>query len=131
MQCLLGRYRSALHYPRRGLAVAGVPVNERNRGSLMGALAEACLGDGQVGPAVRYADLAVEAMRRADFRHGEAVALRRLGRMLFRRGDPVGGIQQLRLALALFTEVGSAEADEVRAELRAWTSRIPSAPSSA
>ncbi|MEV4465905.1 BTAD domain-containing putative transcriptional regulator [Micromonospora echinofusca] len=124
VQCLLGRYRSALHYLRRGLAVAGVPVNERNRGSLMGTLAEACLGDGQVGPAVRYAELAVEAMRRADFRHGEAVALRRLGRMLLRRGDPAGGIQQLRLALALFTEVGSVEADEVRAELRARTARV-------
>ena len=123
VQCLLGRYRSALHYLRRGLAVAGVPVNERNRGSLMGTLAEACLGDGQVGPALRYAELAVEAMRRADFRHGEAMALRRLGRILRQRGDPTRGTQQLRLALALFTEMGSGQVDEVRVELRARTSR--------
>ncbi|SCG48928.1 AfsR/SARP family transcriptional regulator [Micromonospora halophytica] len=118
MQCLLGRYRSALHYLRRGLAVAGVPVNERNRGSMMGTLAEACLGDGQVGPAIRYAELAVEAMRRADFRHGEATALRRLGLMLCQHGDAARGIQQFRLALAILTDVGSAEADEVRAQLR-------------
>ncbi|MGC5331235.1 AfsR/SARP family transcriptional regulator [Micromonospora sp. DT62] len=119
VQCLLGRYRSALHYLRRGLAVAGVPVNERNRGSMMGTLAEACLGDGQIGPAIRYAELAVEAMRRADFRHGEAAALRRVGLMRCQHGDAARGIQQLRLALALFTEVGSVEADEIRAQLRA------------
>ncbi|MCX4471675.1 tetratricopeptide repeat protein [Micromonospora sp. NBC_01655] len=118
VQCLLGRYRSALRYLRRGLAVAGVPVNERNRGSMMGTLADACLGDGQIGPAISYAKLAVEAMRRADFRHGEAVALRRLGLMLCQHGDVGRGAEQLRLALAIFTEVGGVEADEVRAQLR-------------
>lgn len=119
VQCLLGHYASALRYLRRGLAVVGVPVNERNRGSLMGTLAEASLGAGQVGPAIKYAELAVEAMRRADFRHGEAVALRRLGLMLCQHGDVARGTQQLRLALAIFTDVGGAEADEVRALLRA------------
>ncbi|MEU4568900.1 BTAD domain-containing putative transcriptional regulator [Micromonospora sp. NPDC023956] len=118
VQCLLGRYHSALRYLRRGLAVAGVPVNERNRGSMMGTLADACLGAGQVESAIRYAELAVEAMRQAEFRHGEAVALRRLGLMLCRHGDVDRGVRRLRLALAVFTDVGSPEADEVRAELR-------------
>lgn len=119
VQCQLGRYRAALDYLQAGLAVAGVPVNERNRGSVMGTLADACLGDGQTGPAVRYAELAVEAMRRADFRQGEAVALRRLGAMLCEHGDPERGVQQLRLSLALFTDLGAGEADDVRTQLRA------------
>ncbi|BCL16070.1 AfsR/SARP family transcriptional regulator [Micromonospora sagamiensis] len=118
VQCLLGRHHSALRYLRRGLAVAGVPVNERNRGSMMGTLADAYLGAGQVDSAIRYAELAVAAMRQAEFRHGEAVALRRLGLMLCRHGDVDRGVRQLRLALAVFTDVGSPEADEVRAELR-------------
>lgn len=118
VQCLLGRYHSALRYLRRGLAVAGVPVNQRNRGSMMGTLADACLGAGQVAAAIRYAEQAVEAMHQAEFRHGEAVALRRLGLMLCRHGDVDRGVRQLRLALAVFTDVGSPEADEVRTELR-------------
>lgn len=118
VQCRLGRYRAALDYLQASLAVAGVPVNERNRGSIMGTLADACLGDGQTGPAIRYAERAVEAMRRADFRHGEAAALRRLGAMLCEHGDTERGVQQLRLALALFTDLGGSEADEVRAQLR-------------
>ncbi|MFB6396193.1 BTAD domain-containing putative transcriptional regulator [Polymorphospora lycopeni] len=119
VQCMLGRYSSALRYLRRSLAIAGVPANERNRGSIMGTLADAYLGAGRPGPAIRYAELAVEAMRRADFRHGEALALRRAGRMLCAHGDPGRGIEQLRLALALFTDLKLPEAAEVRAELRA------------
>ncbi|MEV0425636.1 BTAD domain-containing putative transcriptional regulator [Micromonospora sp. NPDC050495] len=121
VQCRLGRYRAALDYLRASLAVAGVPVNERNRGSMMGTLADACLGDGQAGPAIRYAELAVEAMRRADFRQGEATALRRLGTMLCDHGDTERGVQQLRLSLALFTDLGAGEADDVRAQLRLRT----------
>lgn len=119
VQCRLGRYRAALDHLRASLAVAGVPVNERNRGSVMGTLANACLGDGQTGPAIRYAELAVEAMRRAGFRQGEATALRRLGTMLCEHGDAERGVQQLRLSLALFADLGDSEADAVRAQLRA------------
>jgi DNA-binding SARP family transcriptional activator len=113
----LGQHRSALRQLRRALAIRGLPLNERHRGSVLSSLADAYLGDGQPAAAIEHATLAVQAFRQADFRHGEAEALRQLGRILAGQGETEQATDQLRLALTLFTALGSTQAQPTRAEL--------------
>ncbi len=113
----LGQHRSALRYLRRSLAVRGMPLNERHRGSVLGSLADAYLGDGQHSRAAEHAQLSVEAFRRADYRHGEAIALRQLGRILAAQGEIRPALGQLRLALTMFTALGSEQSRQTRAEI--------------
>ena len=113
----LGRHRSALRYLRRSLAVRGMPLNERHRGSVLGSLADAYLGDGQPARAAEHAQLSVEAFRRADYRHGEAIALRQLGRIHAAQGEVQPALGQLRLALTMFAALGSEQARQTRTEI--------------
>ena len=113
----LGRYDSARRYLRRSLNLRGVTGNERNRGDTFSSLVDVYLGTGRIGPAIRHAELAIKAYQRAGFRRGEALARRRLGRLLREHGDTGPGTEQLERAMALFTSLGCDEAAEIREEL--------------
>lgn len=111
----LGAHPKAAAHARDALALARKAGFRVREGQALTALAEVCLGRGDIDEAADHATHAIRLHRETGHRLGEARALMVLGHALLRRGGPGVAVEHWREALTLFADIGTPEADRVRA----------------
>lgn len=115
----LARPDRARAHASRALVMAREAGLQLLEGQALATLAGIDLDQGEPDQARQHAEQALELHRATGHRLGQARALVTLGRALRDSGGAEAALPCWREALALFTEAGSPEADQIRALLRA------------
>jgi DNA-binding SARP family transcriptional activator len=112
-----GRYSRAICYLRRALALCRQAGYPRGEIWALRSLAEALTGAGQVDAARAELTVASQLAAQAGNTYQEASAHRDLAKSYYSGGSIALAREHWQLALTSFTELGTPEADQVRAEL--------------
>jgi DNA-binding SARP family transcriptional activator len=113
----LDRIAEARHAVERAVELATAGDFRVLMGDAFVAFAAVEAAAGRLGEAVAYAERAAALQRETGHRLGEARALRELGQALHDRGETEAAVASLRQAYARFSEIGSPEAEQLRARL--------------
>ncbi|HEY7265692.1 MAG TPA: tetratricopeptide repeat protein [Trebonia sp.] len=113
------RPEDAVRYLREALALNRELGNEAGEADALNSLGEVLLAAGQLDRARAEYGVALGLAAQAGEKYQEARAHRGLGEARRASGDPSGARRHWRQALDLFSELGTPEADQVRAQLDA------------
>jgi tetratricopeptide (TPR) repeat protein len=111
----LGRLAEASDAAREAVALARAGAYRVEEGNALTTLAAIEVTAGRLAEGVTHAEQALVIHRETGHRLGEARALRELGNGQQRRGDTDAAAVSRRRAVTLFVEIGSPEAEQVRA----------------
>lgn len=113
----LGQLTTAIEHHQRGLRIAAEIGDDHLAAELLNHLGDAQLAAQRPRRALRSFQQALRKARRTGSRYEQARAERGAARALAATGDAGRAGRRTERALALFTDLGLPEADEVRAEL--------------
>jgi DNA-binding SARP family transcriptional activator/tetratricopeptide (TPR) repeat protein len=119
LSLLLGRHPQAGDYHRQAVALSRKMGDQSSEAEALNGLGEALLATGQPGDARTHHDTALEMTGRIGDKYQQARAHRGLARAHHAVGQPGRARSHLEQALALYTGLGTPEAEDVRAQLTA------------